>query len=502
MSSPFLKKALWLAIILLAMLVDSPSSAQETKADSADFMRDGYILGPGENAEEKIRQNLFLKTIASRQSCYEGEAFEVEYLLFTRLSLDARVGRKTGFEGFGSIEMPASAANGQPSYQWHNGKVYKVYAIRKVQLTPLQSGMLSAGALSLDATITFLKKGPNQTDNDIDPYLPGNRSIHTIVLESPTVIINVTALPPSNNPNENGLVGQFKIEARIDSAPLVAGKLGHLLVVIQGQGQWSKVQCPPIQWPQGFQAYEPSVTEQLDSQHVPVAGQRIYRIPFETNDQGKFDIPGFSISFFNPQTQSYEKATTPPVTISVAPPESALTEETSTASRDDRDYTFAFTRWAPWFFATAAVVLVLVLLQAAVLSKSRSRNYAPAENWDRPDAGIGNVSRRLDAESGQYTAKRQTTEQPFYPEEMRQLASQYHRSVTELLQERLAKNTHKGDPLLLQLLQQGVAENHSRSIMQFLDRCEGLMQNNAAKEDAESLSTSFYEILRLIRNHV
>ncbi|HSR38981.1 MAG TPA: hypothetical protein VLL95_08705, partial [Phnomibacter sp.] len=402
MRSSFHKKALWLAIVLLAMLVDSPGSAQDTTADSADFRMDGYVLGPQENAAEKIRQNLFLKTVASRQSCYEGEAFEVEYLLYTRLSLDARVGRKTGFEGFASIEMPTSAANGQPSYQWHNGKVYKVYAIRKVQLTPLQNGMLSAGTLSLDATITFLKKGPHQTDYDIDPYLPGNRSVHNIVLESPTVMINVKALPPSNNPNESGLVGQFKIEARLDSAPVVAGKLGHLLIAIQGQGQWSKVQCPPIQWPQSFQAYEPSVTEQLDSQHVPVAGQRIYRIPFETNKAGTVNIPGCSISFFNPLTQSYEKAVAAPFTISVASAGSAPKEETYSTNNDGSDFTFAFTRWAPWFFATAAVVLLVVLLRAAVLSKSRSRTTAPLENWDQPDAGIGHFSRRLDADSGQY----------------------------------------------------------------------------------------------------
>jgi hypothetical protein len=357
--------------------------------------------------------------------------------------------------------------------------------------------MLSVGTLSLDATITFLKKGPYQTDNDIDPYLPGNRSVHNITLESPTVLISAKALPPSDSSNESGLVGQFKIEARLDSAPVVAGKLSHLLIAIQGQGQWSKVQCPPIQWPKGFQAYEPSVIEQLDSQHVPVAGQRIYRIPFETNKAGTVNIPGCSISFFNPQTHSYETAVAPPLTISVAPPESAPKEESSYTNSEGSDFTFAFTRWAPWFFATAAL-----LLRAAVLSKSRSRANSSSENWDQPDAGIGNISRRLDADSGQYRSMTAQTDQPFYQDEIRQLANQYYRSVTDLLQERLAKNTHQGDPLYLQLVQHGVAENHVSSIMQFLDRCEALMRNSSATEDPETLSASFYEVLRLIRNHV
>jgi hypothetical protein len=51
-------------------------------------------------------------------------------------------------------------------------------------------------------------------------------------------------------------------------------------------------------------------------------------------------------------------------------------------------------------------------------------------------------------------------------------------------------------------VQHGVAETHCRSIMHFLDRCEALMHTPSPEEDAETLSTSFYETLRLIRHHV
>jgi hypothetical protein len=465
-------------------------------ADSADFRMDGYVLGPNENAADKIRQNLFLKTITSRQSCYEGEAFEVEYLLYTRLSLDARVGRKTGFEGFASIEMPTAVAGGKAMYRWHEGKVFKVYAIRRVQLTPLQSGTLSVGTLSLDATITFLKKGANQTDNDIDPYLPGNRSVHNITLESPRVDITAKPLPAANNANENSPVGLFKMEVRVDTTPVEAGKLNHLIITIEGQGQWSKVQCPEIQWPQGFQAYEPVMTEQLDSQHVPVAGQRIYSIPFETNAAKMVRLPAAMLSFFNPATGSYETAVTTPLSIEVKPAGTAVTKETIDANSND--YTFAFTRWAPWFFAAAALILLIVLLRSAALSRRKSTATFATENWDQPDTGIGNRSRRLDAGSGQY----KSMDQPSSQDEIRSMAKQYHQSVVDLLQERLAKNSHKEDPLFLQLLQQGVPENQSRSILQFLDRCQALMNNQPLDEDPESLSAAFYQVLRLIRNQV
>lgn len=500
MSLPRYRFAVLLLGLLLALLPAISVAAQDAVADSADFKMDGYVLGPNENATNKIRDNLFLKTIASRQSCFEGEAFEVEYLLYSRLSLDARVGRKTGFEGFASIEMPTSMANGKPMYRWHNGKVYKVYAIRRVQLTPLQSGTLAVGTLSLEATITFLKKNINQSDEDIDPFLPGNRSIHNITIESPAVTIIARPLPASNNSNATWPVGQFKIEMRIDSAPVVAGSMSHLLVSIQGQGQWSKVQCPDIQWPQGFQAYEPSVTEQLDSQHIPVAGQRIYSIPFETPKAGQTSIPGCSFSFFNPGTSSFETVNAAPISMVVAAANSVPNPTTSAANSSD--YTFAFTKWAPWFFASAALVLLVVLLRAAVVSKRKSM-ATTTEHWDKPDAGIGNVSRRLDAGSGQYKSVGAQPATTATQDETEQLAKQYYHSVMELLQERLAKNSHKSDPLYLQLMKHGVAENHSRSIMQFLDRCEALMQHRLpTAEDPEQLSAAFYQVLRLIRNNV
>jgi len=45
--------------------------------------------------------------------------------------------------------------------------------------------------------------------------------------------------------------------------------------VISGQGNLQLVNSPEIQWPNGFEAFEPATTDDLVKTTVPVSGRKI-----------------------------------------------------------------------------------------------------------------------------------------------------------------------------------------------------------------------------------
>lgn len=133
------------------------------------FTYDAFVLDSKEDAQEKINRNLLLKTKLSKNTCYEGETIVAEYLLYSRVNLSAELDKRPGFEGFSSIDLPAENPNSEFQYSKENGKVYKLYTLRRVQLTALRSGELKLAPMSISGTVSFLRTHNGQPIA-ADPY--------------------------------------------------------------------------------------------------------------------------------------------------------------------------------------------------------------------------------------------------------------------------------------------------------------------------------------------
>ena len=61
---------------------------------------DDYILKKGENVNDKVQKNLFIKLDVSKASCYVGEPVIASYKLYTRLRSESVVTNAPSFNGF------------------------------------------------------------------------------------------------------------------------------------------------------------------------------------------------------------------------------------------------------------------------------------------------------------------------------------------------------------------------------------------------------------------
>ena len=173
---------------------------------------DEYILHKGDNIEEKIRKNLFVKVEASKTSCYVGEPIIATYKLFTRLKSESNLIKSPSLNGFSVSELGNPAANTLTT-QKLNGRDYSVYTLRKVQLYPLQPGRIELDPAEVENKITFIRaeyaasrKGDVFYDmlrDFADASTPPEAIQQKVVtLKSEPLNIDVKALPELNKPED------------------------------------------------------------------------------------------------------------------------------------------------------------------------------------------------------------------------------------------------------------------------------------------------------------
>lgn len=288
---------------------------------------DDYILRPGEDADAKIKKNLFIKLVANKTSCYVGEPIVVSFNLYTRLRSETNVTDAPSFNGFSVVDMDA---NQNAIQEKINGKTYSCYVLRKVQLYPLQSGSFTLTPLEAVNNVTFLKYNANPVNgNDLfmqfmqdfggNVLSPGDYIQKSAKLKSNSLTITVKPLPTGNvPPTFRGAVGNFSIQTNLAKEHLSTDDAGDLQIKILGSGNFNMVNTPAVKWPDGIDAYDPKIKEEINKQEVPLQGNKVFNIPFTVKEPGDYSIPPVYFSWFNPESGKYETGKTEPIAFRVS----------------------------------------------------------------------------------------------------------------------------------------------------------------------------------------
>ncbi len=289
---------------------------------------DDYILKKGENVNDKVKKNLFIKLDVSKTNCYTGEPLVASYKLYTRLRSESVVTNAPSFNGFSVSELELNN-NNSVKVEKYNGRDYNVYTLRKVQLYPLQPGTITLDPVVADNKVTFIKSdyaGTQKGDLFFDMLQdfansssPENSVIEEHVnLKSEPVQISVKPLPEENKPVDfKGAVGNFKVNASLEKKDITTDDAGNVKINLAGAGNIHLINAPKINWPDGVDGYEAKVTDDIDKFSVPMKGDKTFTYPFTVSKAGTYIIPGASFSFFDPSSEKYKTIHTDPLTIKV-----------------------------------------------------------------------------------------------------------------------------------------------------------------------------------------
>lgn len=325
-----------------------------------------YYLKPGENIQEKIKRNLFLKLETDKRSCYVGEPVLATFKLYSRLESRSDIIRNPGFYGFTVYDMIGLNDHLQVS-EMVDGKEFDVHVIRKVQLYPLQAGRFTIDPMELRNQVEFsttLNRKTQQTIaeglQDQEPSAEARAGTETVeaMIHSAAVTVDVKPLPDKNKPDDfNGAVGRFSLETALEKKQVASNEAGFLTITLHGKGNFTQLAAPVIQWPAGMEGFTATVIDSLDKGSHPLGGKRVFRYGF-TAAPGRYQLPVIRFSYFNTDSNRYSTVAgrLPEITISNAVLQNRIQEvqQESITAKSERK--------------SRVALLVVILLVLAVLA--------------------------------------------------------------------------------------------------------------------------------------
>jgi hypothetical protein len=353
--------------------------------EELDFDRD-YILRPGENINDKIRKNLFVKVQVSKVHCYVGEPIVATYKLYSRLQSESRVTRHPSLNGFSVHDMidPTSDVS---SIENVHGMPFTVHIIRKAQLIPLQAGTIDLDPVEVENIVHFVKSnGPvkRRNSNPLQELFDrfsgddeaGERVDQHVVLESKPVAIAVKALPLENKPESfNGAVGQFTVTASLDARDIVAEDASTLKLTVKGSGNLPVVNAPAVSWPKGIEDYSASAKEQVDKTIAPMSGFKTFEYKFIPSVAGPYTIPPVTFSYFDPLKAVYKTLETQAFDIKVTRNKATAGRTailSKTPKETDNGVAIFLQKHLEWFFAILILsgLAIYLLIQNSRLRRN------------------------------------------------------------------------------------------------------------------------------------
>ncbi len=258
--------------------------------------------------------NVFIRTSVSSSNVYEQEAILVTYKLYTLVDVVQCANKKMpDFNGFMKQDIEL-AQNKQFSYENSNGKNYGTVVLYQVLLYPQRSGVIEVEKANFEASIRIQNKKAVRSifDDFFDSYTNVTKNII-----APSVKINVKALPMNKPSSFNGTVGHFALNSSITTEEVKANEAVTIKVKIAGTGNMKLIKNPEIKFPDGFEVYDPKVTNNFKNTNSGITGTKSIEYLFIPRHSGQFVIPSGEFSYFDIQDKTYKTLKTPTYKIKV-----------------------------------------------------------------------------------------------------------------------------------------------------------------------------------------
>lgn len=321
--------------------------------------------------ESRLRANIYLNVYANKTNCYVGEPIIVTYKLYSSLESVSEIVKDPVFDGFDFRDLNSSG-DGSVSRETVNGETFDVHTLRKVQLTPLETGSLRLDQMVVNNRIKLVDGNGNRSSilDGLDDNIPLRNGEYRMSISSVPITINVTDAPANSRPTVyNGAVGDFKMSVRLSKVNFNPGERGTLQIVISGSGDFSQVTQPEVAFPKDVTVYPGNVQEQYDRTNKAGPGVKTFTIPFTVGKTGTYTIMPIQFSYFDSRQNRYNVITNPPTTFySREPGARAVGPAANNPATGDDDWS---TNWGIVLVGLGIVALMVVLIMLAKMARKK-----------------------------------------------------------------------------------------------------------------------------------
>ncbi len=260
-------------------------------------------------------KDLFIKVTANKYRVHEQEPVLLTYKVYTLVDLTQLEGKMPDLTGFHSQEIPLPQ---QKSFHVErvNGRPYRCVTWSQYLMYPQMTGALKIPSITFKGIVV-------QQNRNVDPfeaffnggsgYVEVKRNI-----VAPGVDIQVDPLP-AKPVGFSGGVGKFSISAKLDKNEVKAGDPVTLRVVISGLGNLKLIKQPVVEFPKGFDKYDPKITDKTKLTNAGVGGSMVYDYLAVPRNQGTYTIPSVSFIYYDVNANAYKTLHTQQFVVHVAP---------------------------------------------------------------------------------------------------------------------------------------------------------------------------------------
>ena len=261
-------------------------------------------------------ENLFVRTIVSKTRVHEQEALLVTYKLYfanvdvAQLTNNTKLPEFTGF-----LKQELEQGEIQTELEHYNGRNYQTAVLYRAVLYPQHSGDIVIDPARFEAVLRVQtqQRAPRSI---FDDFFATYTNV-TKMLTAPGATIHVSALPSGKPAGFSGGVGRFTMTPSISQTELQANEAVTIKLDISGSGNMKLLKTPAIDWPEGFEPYDPKVSNDFRTTTAGVSGTKSIEYLAIPRSAGEYTIPAIKFSYFDIDEKAYKTLSTPEYTIRV-----------------------------------------------------------------------------------------------------------------------------------------------------------------------------------------
>jgi hypothetical protein len=294
---------------------EQPSNSSQSGHQNSQGSQNAQSSQNSQSSQAGQSENLFVRTIASKTKVHEQEALLITYKLYfanvdvAQLTNNTKLPEFTGF-----LKQELEQGEIQTQLEHYNGRNYQTAVLYRTILYPQHSGDISIDPAKFEAV---LRVQTQQRPRSIFDDFFGSYTNVTKMLTAPGVTIHVAALPSGKPAGFSGAVGKFSIEPSISQTELQANDAVTIKLDISGAGNMKLIKTPAIDWPEGFEPYDPKVTNNFNTTTSGVSGTKSIEYLAIPRNAGDYTIPAIKFSYFDIDDKAYKTLSTPEYAIHV-----------------------------------------------------------------------------------------------------------------------------------------------------------------------------------------
>ena len=287
----------------------------KTPTATTDNSSTGNASATSQQPSRDHAENIFLRTLVNKTKVHEQEVVLLTYKLYFSNVDVAQFTNNTRLPEFkGFLKQELDMGEIQTELEHYDGCNYQTAVLYRTLLFPQRSGDIVIEPAQFEAVLRVRNRAQVRSifDDFFDSYTTATKA-----LIAPGVTIHVSSLPTGKPVGFSGGVGQFSISSAISDTLLQANEAVTMTLVIQGVGNMKLLKTPVIDWPEGFEVYDPKVTNNFKNTTAGVSGTKVIEYLAIPRAGGTYVIPPVQFSYYDVEDDMYRTLTTEEYTLTI-----------------------------------------------------------------------------------------------------------------------------------------------------------------------------------------